>query len=98
MSKTRRTKTTPSHLQTYDVAWYIELDAANPVAAAQQALTIQRDPTSYATVCHITNPSDETDVTIDLIPHLDTRRRNSCVPEQITSPGFVGRKTRRRVS
>jgi hypothetical protein len=40
-------------MKTYMVVWTIELDATSPRDAAQQALLIQRDPESTATVFEI---------------------------------------------
>lgn len=34
----------------YHIAWYISIDAESPEEAAQEALDIQRDPASTATV------------------------------------------------
>lgn len=53
---------------TYRVTWAIDLDADDPRKAAEEALRIQRDPESFATVFAVrpsgTYPSE--DVTIDL--------------------------------
>jgi len=40
-------------LYAYHVSWGIELDAENPEAAARAALTIQRNPSSIATVFRV---------------------------------------------
>lgn len=37
-------------MKSYFVAWYIDIDADSPEDAARQALAIQRDPKSVATV------------------------------------------------
>jgi len=39
----------------YHVVWEIDLDAKTPKAAALEALRIQRDPESTATVFSVTN-------------------------------------------
>ena len=46
--------------QTYLVEWYIDIEADTPEAAAREALTLQRDPESTATVFHVTNRHGET--------------------------------------
>ncbi|MDQ0847778.1 hypothetical protein [Streptomyces sp. V1I6] len=51
----------------YHVIWEIDLDAADPVEAARKALTIQRNPTSWATV--FTVHDDAQTVTVDLDPN-----------------------------
>lgn len=38
----------------YLVTWRVELDATDPLDAARQALEMQRDPTSLATVFVVT--------------------------------------------
>ena len=48
----------------YLVSWDIELDAESAIDAARQALVIQRDPRSTATVFRVRFP--EGPVTIDL--------------------------------
>lgn len=39
--------------KSYRVSWEIDLDAANPREAAQEALRIMRDPKSIATVFYV---------------------------------------------
>lgn len=54
-------------MPTYHVSWEIEIDAENPRDAAKQALAIQRDPHSLATVFQVLEFDTEQDaVTIDL--------------------------------
>ena len=50
----------------YLVSWYIDIDAATPDDAAIQALTIQRDPDSIATVFEVTDQESGEKVTVDL--------------------------------
>lgn len=59
----------PDQKRTYRVAWTIDIDAADEAEAAQQALTIQRDAGSEATVfqVHQIGTDDLPDVkTVDL--------------------------------
>ncbi len=37
-------------MKTYTVRWVIQVDADSPEAAAREALSVQRDPASIATV------------------------------------------------
>jgi hypothetical protein len=48
----------------YYVTWSIELDATSPEVAAEQALEIQRDPTSIATVFVVTD-ADGVETVVD---------------------------------
>ncbi|MGY3341134.1 hypothetical protein ACVW0K_007327 [Streptomyces filamentosus] len=48
----------------YSVSWTIEVDADTPALAAVAALTVQRDPASWATV--FTVHTRDGDVTVDL--------------------------------
>lgn len=50
----------------YVITWEIELTAETPVAAAQQALAIQRDPDSLATVFSVYSEQGAP-ITIDLL-------------------------------
>jgi hypothetical protein len=52
-------------MKTYKVTWTIELDAKSASDAAKQALEIQRDRESIATVFDVQEPSGN-NVTIDL--------------------------------
>jgi len=52
-------------MQTYLVEWSINLDADSPEDAARQALGIQRDPGSLATVFHMYG-DDGSDTIIDI--------------------------------
>ncbi len=49
----------------YRIAWYIDIEAGTPLLAAKQALAIQRDVESTATVFEVTKPNGKT-VSIDL--------------------------------
>jgi putative heme degradation protein len=52
----------------YLVEWHVNVSAATPREAAQQALDIQRDPESWATVFQVTEHDTFTDpVEIDLL-------------------------------
>ena len=42
-------------MKTYLVSWYIHVDAEDPHDAAKQALGMQRDPESIATIFTITD-------------------------------------------
>lgn len=48
----------------YTVKWEIEIEADNPVAAAQEALAIQRDPESIATFFEVTEETNSCDGTV----------------------------------
>lgn len=50
----------------YVITWEIDLTAENPVAAARQALAIQRNPDSHATVFSV-YPEQGEPITIDLL-------------------------------
>lgn len=50
----------------YRVTWVIDLEAESPLAAAEEALRIHRDPTSIATVFAVKRLGTEHTVTIDL--------------------------------
>ena len=50
----------------YRVKWQIDLEAANPSDAARQALNIQRDPVSTATVFDVYRPRNRKFATVDL--------------------------------
>lgn len=50
----------------YTVQWTLHVDAAYPKAAAQVALTIQRDPESTATVFLVEDPATGQRWNIDL--------------------------------
>jgi hypothetical protein len=52
--------------QTYRVTWVIDIDAVSPEHAARQALDIQRDKESTATVFDVREPSGN-NVTIDTL-------------------------------
>lgn len=49
----------------YNVKWLINIEAENPRAAAEQALKMQRDPKSIATVFHVSKAPENL---TDLIP------------------------------
>jgi hypothetical protein len=74
-------------MKTYRVRWEIDIDAENAGEAAKQALAIQRDPSSTATVFDVRYPVSNV-MTVDVISdicHLVTpttettpsRKRNS---------------------
>ena len=50
----------------YTVHWLIELDASSPLDAARQALTIQRDPASIATLFMVRDNATGETTSIDL--------------------------------
>lgn len=60
-------------MKTYRVFWEIEIEADSPRQAAQQALEIQRDRKSIATVFDVREPSGN-HVTFDLRASLPTKR------------------------
>lgn len=47
-------------MATYSVSWEIEIEADSPREAAQEALAIQRDPNSIATVFSVIEASRNT--------------------------------------
>ncbi len=51
-------------MKKYVVAWYIDIEAESPEDAARQALAIQRNPESLATVFDI--KGDGSTVTVDV--------------------------------
>ena len=51
----------------YQVRWEIDVEADDPQEAARKALTIQRDPTSIATVFDVVDQEGHFD-RVDLIP------------------------------
>lgn len=52
----------------YRVTWVIDIEAETPQAAAEQALAIQRNPESIATVFDIHTDMGEHLATVDLTP------------------------------
>ena len=50
----------------YRVTWVIDLEASSPREAAQQALAIQRNPESIATVFEVSDDTGEAPTTVDL--------------------------------
>lgn len=50
----------------YHVTWEIEVDADNPIEAAREALKIQRDPESTATVFKVRKFNRMSSIEIDL--------------------------------
>lgn len=52
-------------MKTYHVTWEIDIDADSPEAAAREALRIQRDAASSATVFCVWD-EDGIDTTVDL--------------------------------
>jgi hypothetical protein len=61
-------KTRKHHLKSYRVVWEIDIWAESPFEAAKEALAIQRDPESIATVFKIyTSSNPEYTYTIDLM-------------------------------
>ena len=44
-------------MSNYRVTWCIDIEAATPEDAAREALAIQRDPESIATVFEVRDPS-----------------------------------------
>jgi len=61
-------------MKTYTVRWEIDVDADSPEAAARQALEIQRDPESIATVFEVFGYDNWVllpAVRIDLTPEAD---------------------------
>lgn len=72
-------------MKNYRVLWEIELEAETPLAAAQEALEIHRDPDSIALVFRVIGPiKDETtigpwdEVTIDLWDEGDAEEETPC--------------------
>jgi hypothetical protein len=62
-----------SDSRTYHVLWEIDIEAESPIDAARQALRIQRDPDSTATVFDVTDGDGNTQ-RIDL-DEADARNR-----------------------
>lgn len=50
----------------YSLSWHIDSDAADPVAAAREALALQRDPRSTATVFKVRDNHNGEEKTVDL--------------------------------
>ena len=59
----------------YRVTWEIDLDATSPRAAAREALRIQRDPESIATVFSVRETKSEIPLADEIIDLSNTRRR-----------------------
>lgn len=57
-------------MKQYTVTWEIDIDANTPEEAAREALKIQRDTGSEATVFEVTDTSSEQTKTVDLF-YLD---------------------------
>ncbi len=55
----------------YRVVWEIDIEADTPLAAAEEALRIQRDRDSIATVFRVYGP-DQKNVLVDLLPMDDS--------------------------
>lgn len=53
-------------MTSYRVTWTIDVDAENATAAAREALEIQRDPNSIATVFEVKSPAGHRARVIDL--------------------------------
>jgi hypothetical protein len=59
-------KTHPSTRKSYRVTWEIDIYAKSPRAAAKEALRIQRDPQSHATMFYVQEP-DGNNLVIDAV-------------------------------
>ena len=53
-------------MKSYHVLWEIDIDADSPEDAAREALLIQRDPASSATVFGVTEEDSDLTVTVDI--------------------------------
>jgi hypothetical protein len=63
----RRAQAATSGSDLYRVSWEIDVEAEDPMEAAQQALDIQRDPDSTATVFRVRHSVSKEASTIDLL-------------------------------
>lgn len=57
---------------TYRITWLIDIEADSPRDAVEEALRIQRDPESIATVFEVADRNGRHLTTIDLNPQTDT--------------------------
>ena len=73
---------------TYRVVWEIDIEAVSALLAAQQALRIQRDPQSSATVFDVTGPDGHTK-TVDLRPISSTKMNDSIRKTCFEELGYV---------
>lgn len=71
-------------MNSYRVEWVIDIDADTPEDAARQALAIQRDPESIATVFEVMLEDGEEPVRID-ITELDDEAHS----EWLTTSPFL---------
>lgn len=55
-------------MTSFTVHWSIDLDADTPREAAEQALTIQRDPNSLATVFRVRDQIATHTIDLDAVP------------------------------
>jgi hypothetical protein len=65
-------------MKSFRVVWQIDIDAKSPRAAAQEALRIQRDPESVATVFSVRETNSKIpldDEVIDLSKSRNRRQR-----------------------
>ena len=64
-------------MKNYHVVWEIDVSAESPRDAAAQALAIQRDPSSIATVFDVFTPTQQAhvDVTYDTCVILGRQRK-----------------------
>ncbi len=62
-------------MPTFHVTWSIDIDAADPRSAAQQALEIQRDPASIATCFKVEESGVGGLLTIDLSKPAPVRKQ-----------------------
>ena len=46
----RKARKARGKMKHYKIAWFIDVEATSPLAAAREALVIQRDPESVATI------------------------------------------------
>ena len=62
-------------MKSYRVTWEIDLDATSPRAAAREALRIQRDPESIATVFSVRETKSEIPLDDEVIDLSKSRNR-----------------------
>ena len=70
-------------MKTYTVTWAIEVDAENPVAAAYEAMRIQRDEHSTATIFEVKEThSDDKPIAVDVVQSVTADRAFEMLVQQ----------------
>ncbi len=74
--------------QQYRVRWEIDVEAASPLAAAERALALQRDPRSPATVFQVEDESGRT-TTFDLPVRAVAQTLRDAFPNLRSTPDAI---------